>query len=299
VALARLYFAVQALAGAAWWVAVFTVPGVKAATLGELDALVVAAVDIPLFVLASAVAAIRPKPVMWVVLGWTLLVTAGMVLYATVTTLAGWGALTMLVASGGSVLAVVAAATGRIPTEWVIAGPFRFRVAREGAKHWARTFAQLTIFWGLFLVVLPAAIAVVEWRWQLGVDLPMPVRLAGIGILLLASALGVWSARTMAIAGEGTPLPSETARRLVVAGPYRVVRNPMAVAGVAQGVAIGLLLSSWLVVLYALAGSLIWNWVVRPHEEADLAARFGEEFERYRASVRCWLPSIRSPSIRA
>lgn len=298
-ALARLYFAVQALAGAAWWVGVFTVPAVKTATLGELDAVVVAAVDIPLFVLASAVAAIRPKPVMWVVLGWTLLVTAGMVLYATVTTLAGWGALTMLAASGGSLLAVVAAATGRIPTEWIIAGPFRFRVAREGAKHWARTFVQLTIFWGLFLVVLPAAIAVVEWRWQLGVDLPMPVRLAGIGILLLASALGVWSARTMAIAGEGTPLPSETARRLVVAGPYRVVRNPMAVAGVAQGVAVGLLLSSWLVVLYALAGSLVWNAVVRPHEEADLAERFGEEFERYRASVRCWLPSIPPPSIRA
>jgi protein-S-isoprenylcysteine O-methyltransferase Ste14 len=46
--------------------------------------------------------------------------------------------------------------------------------------------------------------------------------------------------------------------RLVVAGPYRWVRNPMALASIAQGVAVGLILSSWLVVVYAVAGALLW-----------------------------------------
>jgi len=82
--------------------------------------------------------------------------------------------------------------------------------------------------------------------------------------------------------------------RLVIAGPYRFVRNPMAMAGVVQGAAVGLMLASWLVVAYAIAGSLVWNSVVRPLEEADLESRFGDEFLRYRMSVRCWVPRLRA-----
>jgi protein-S-isoprenylcysteine O-methyltransferase Ste14 len=82
------------------------------------------------------------------------------------------------------------------------------------------------------------------------------------------------------------------ANRLVVSGPYRWVRNPMAIAGIVQGVAVGLVLSSWLVVAYAVAGSLLWNYAIRPLEEADLEERFGSEFRQYRDSVRCWIPAI-------
>lgn len=106
-------------------------------------------------------------------------------------------------------------------------------------------------------------------------------------LLLTASALGIWSAAAMSTQGDGTPLPSATARRLVIAGPYRFVRNPMALAGIAQGVAVGLMIDSWLVVMYALCGSLVWNWVVRPLEEVDLEERFGVEYAAYACAVRC------------
>jgi len=46
------------------------------------------------------------------------------------------------------------------------------------------------------------------------------------------------------------------------------------------------------VVAYAVTGSLIWNYAVRPHEEADLESRFGDGFCRYRSEVRCWLPRL-------
>lgn len=104
------------------------------------------------------------------------------------------------------------------------------------------------------------------------------------------SALGLWSAVVMSTLGDGTPLPSAMPSRLVIAGPYRWIRNPMAVAGIAQGAAVGLILQSWLVVAYAVLGSLVWNYAVRPLEEADLEDRFGEEFQHYRATVRCWIP---------
>ena len=54
------------------------------------------------------------------------------------------------------------------------------------------------------------------------------------------------------------------------------------------------MLGSWLVVLYALAGSLLWNWVVRLLEEADLEARFGAEFVAYQERVACWVPRVPS-----
>lgn len=46
---------------------------------------------------------------------------------------------------------------------------------------------------------------------------------------------------------------------------------------IVQGVAVGLILSSWLVIVYAIAGSLLWNYAIRPLEESDLETRFGDD----------------------
>lgn len=291
----RAYFTVQAIAGGLWWLGVFTIPWVRTATLGGLDTALVAAADIPLFVVASAIAAFGVKPAAWVATGWTVLVTVALGLYASVTTEAGWGVLLMIAASGASLLALSLVVLGRIPTEWLIAGPFAFRTAKPRAAHaqLAVTIAQLLVFWGLFLGVGPTIIALVEQRWRLSIAFPDGVRVAGAVVFLLASALGVWSACAMSLRGDGTPLPAASANRLVLAGPYRWVRNPMAVAGIVQGAAIGLMVSSWLVVIYALVGSVLWNYAVRPLEERDLDARFGADYRAYRDSVRCWIPTIK------
>lgn len=291
---ARTYFAAQALVGAAWWLSVFTFEGVRRATLGELDPVLVAAFDLPLFVLASALAAFGLRWAACIAAPWTALVAALMAGYATVTQFAGWGAVLMVAAAACSTLAAILLVLGEVPAGWVLIGPFAFREARPAATggHLGRTIAQMLVFWGLFLVVLPLLISWGEDRWRLRLDLPTWVQVCGLVVLVAASALGVWSATSMATRGDGTPLPSATASRLVIAGPYRLVRNPMAVAGIAQAVGVGLMLGSWLVVLYALAGSLIWNWVVRPLEEADLEARFGAEFVAYQERVACWVPRV-------
>lgn len=295
----RAYFAVQAAAGAAWWIAVFTSAVIREATLGSLDPVAVAVFDIPLFVAASAVAAFGVKPAAVVSAGWTTIVAVALATYATITAEAGWGAVVMAIAAGGSVLAVCLVLLERIPTGWIIRGPFAFRLAGSRstpAAHMVTTFAQIVIFWGLFLVVIPLIIVFVEQRWSVSLQLPWFVVPLGVGILVLASALGLWSAFVMSTLGDGTPLPSAMPHRLVIAGPYRWVRNPMAVAGIVQGAAVGLILSSWLVVAYAVAGSLLWNYAIRPHEEADLEQRFGDEFRQYRESVQCWVPGVPSPS---
>ena len=286
--LARLYFAAQAIAGAAWWIAVFAVPAVREVTLGSLHPFAVAVFDVPLFVVASALAAFGVKPAAFVATGWTTLVAIALAVYATVTTEAGWGVLLMVAAAGGSLAALSLMVLGRIPTELIIAGPFAFKQARIESRHVLVTAAQVVMFWGLFLVVGPLVIVFLETRW--GIGLAFDGFAVGLVVLVLASALGIWSAITMSTLGKGTPLPSAMANQLVIAGPYRFVRNPMAVAGIVQGAAIGLLFSSWLVVVYAVLGSLLWNYAVRPLEEADLEERFGVDYVRYRDAVRCWIP---------
>lgn len=297
---ARVYFGIQALSGALWWGVVFLSDAARAATLGDLPVIPVAALDIPLFVVGSALVAAGLRRALWIVVPWTLFVAAGMVVYATITTSAGWGALLMLLAGAASAGAGVVLTMGRVPTEWVTTGPFAFRsAATMGATRvLRRTGAQTLFFWGIFLVAIPLVISLVESRWMLSVVPPDAVRAAGVVLLVAASALGVWSAVSMSVEGEGTPLPSQMARRLVVVGPYRHVRNPMAVAGIAQGVAVGMILGSWLVVVYALCGSVLWNSVVRPLEEADLEDRFGADFRDYRARVSCWIP-VRPAASRA
>ena len=211
----RGYFAAQAIAGAAWWVAVFTVPFVRNATLGGLPPTLVAVVDIPLFVVASALAAAGVRIAVWIVVPWTLIVTTALALYATITTEAGWGVLLMLAASAGSVGAGMLVLFGQIPTERMLVGPLGFRDARAGSagRHVAATAVQLVAFWGLFLVVFPLGIAALEQRWGLSVGMPAAVVVTGVVILLLASALGLWSALTMSTRGSGTPLPSAATTR--------------------------------------------------------------------------------------
>ena len=291
----RAYFAVQAVAGLAWWVAVFTVPVVREATLGSLDPVIVAVFDVPLFVVGSAIAALGVRAAAIVVTAWTALVAGSLAVFATVTAEAGWGVLFMVAATGASLVALSLMILGRIPTEWIIYGPFAFRPAPAGssvARNVATTFGQIVLMWGLFLGVIPVIISALEARWGVGMPLPAFTVPAGVVLLVLASGLGVWSAITMSTLGAGTPLPSAMPNRLVIAGPYRWIRNPMAVAGIVQGAAAGLMLQSWLVVVYAIAGSLVWNYAVRPLEEHDLEQRFGDDYRRYRDAVWCWVPRV-------
>ncbi|TWU15470.1 methyltransferase family protein [Allorhodopirellula heiligendammensis] len=159
---------------------------------------------------------------------------------------------------------------------------------RPAAVLW--TLGQTMIFWSVFLWVLPMGI--VELERYCGIDgfghaFQSP---ASIGLFAMASCLGLWSGITMATHGNGTPLPTATARRLVIAGPYQFVRNPMAVAGILQSLAVGWYLGSYAVMVYSLAGAVFWHVVVRPVEELDLAGRFGDDYRRYCKTVSLWFP---------
>jgi protein-S-isoprenylcysteine O-methyltransferase Ste14 len=173
---------------------------------------------------------------------------------------------------------------------------WRGREARPAsvARNAAKTLAQIVVMWSIFFALLPLVIYYIEGAIGLS-----SVRFdsttwvfVGVVVFVLGGALGLVSAAYMVAYGQGTPLPVDCPREMVVRGPYRHIRNPMAAGSFAQGVAVGLMLGSPLVVAYALAGAVGWNYFVRPMEEMDLERRFGQPYARYRDSVRCWLPTV-------
>jgi len=157
-----------------------------------------------------------------------------------------------------------------------------------------KTFVQAAVIWSMIFAVIPAIVLLVEDAIGLSAyRFASPLlRLVGGAIFLLAGGLNVTAACVMAVRGKGTPLPATCARRLVVAGPFRYLRNPMATATFTQGVGLGLFLGSPMVVAGSLAAALVWQWVLRPWEEQDLEQRFGESYRRYRSAVRCWIPRL-------
>lgn len=167
-----------------------------------------------------------------------------------------------------------------------------FRKAAETSTNWilVKTFTQIVVVWSLILIVFPYLITVLEDKLGiLRLQFPFQKPLAAI-LFIVISSIGVTSAYVMSRIGKGTPLPLDHAKNLVILGPYAWVRNPMAVSGVGQGLAVALFLGSPLVALYALMGSLIWQLIFRPLEEENLAERFGKPYEEYKGAVRCWLP---------
>lgn len=296
----RNYWLVQAVAVVLWWLAVFASPEVRRLTLGTLPTEIVYA-DVLIVVFGGALAA-RSKSQRWAISAGVLvvvwLVGAGVWtwVHAWSTLDAGLGAVMMGLAVLASTGTLVAQLRGGIPWSCLIIGPFRFRTSSEASTTslLLRTGLQIVVFWTVFLWVLPLLVQWLERQFDLElISMHHPsIRLAGWTLFIIAGTLGLISGATMVVHGSGTPLPARQSRTLVVVGPYQWVRNPMAVTGIAQGVAVGMILGSWMVVLYAVIGSLGWDGLIRPAEEADLRERFGTDFDTYAHRVRCWVPRL-------
>ncbi|MEO1435393.1 MAG: isoprenylcysteine carboxylmethyltransferase family protein [Bacteroidota bacterium] len=154
-----------------------------------------------------------------------------------------------------------------------------------------KTGFQILCVWLLTLFVFPALLLHSFGTPTVRVG---PTAILSIILFIGFSGLGLYSAYTMVKLGEGTPLPIDQTQKLVTKGPYQYVRNPMAIAGIGQGLAISLLFRSVPILLYALIGAVLWQFVVRPLEENDMEERFGEPYLDYKKRVKCWIPIFRS-----
>ncbi len=143
------------------------------------------------------------------------------------------------------------------------------------------------------IVVVPALLV-----WA-SAGTTLAVRPAGPGTLWFwlalaaaapALALIVSTVRLFVVRGKGTPAPWDPPAKLVVAGPYRYVRNPMLSGVVLFLLAEALVLRSWPIAAWTCIFIAMATAFFVFAEEPGLERRFGDAYRAYRTNVPRWLP---------
>jgi protein-S-isoprenylcysteine O-methyltransferase Ste14 len=141
----------------------------------------------------------------------------------------------------------------------------------------ARAVTYAALFIGLLLVFLPGRILS-----STGVPQPSSIgvwQLAGMLLGACGAALALTCILTFVFVGRGTPAPFDPPRRLVVRGPYRLMRNPMYLgAGLALAGA-AVFYQSLPLLGYAGVFLLISHVFVVLYEEPALRRAFEEDYE--------------------
>jgi len=150
----------------------------------------------------------------------------------------------------------------------------------------------------LFTIVVPG-LGGVWLPWRLVSDSRGGAVTPGFWPAVVVIAAGVllygWCVWNFAAAGHGTPGLWDAPRRVVAAGPYRWVRNPIYLAAVAIVAGEAWLFLSLRVLVYAAAMAVFFHVFVVGVEERRLQGRFGAAYLDYRRAVPRWLP--RRPAV--
>jgi protein-S-isoprenylcysteine O-methyltransferase Ste14 len=109
-------------------------------------------------------------------------------------------------------------------------------------------------------------------------------------VIALGLALYLWCVWMFAVVGRGTPGPWDAPRQVVVAGPYRWVRNPIYIAAMLVVLGEAWLFLSVPLLIYVAVMAIGFNLFVVFYEEPTLRRRFGDTYVEYRLTVRRWLP---------
>jgi protein-S-isoprenylcysteine O-methyltransferase Ste14 len=116
--------------------------------------------------------------------------------------------------------------------------------------------------------------------------------ITGTFLLIVGLFLAGWTMRLFVKIGKGTAAPWDPPKKLVVAGPYCHVRNPMITSVLIMLMAESLLLGSrhifgWFVAFF------LGNTIYFPFfEEKDLEKRFGKDYLQYKCNVPRWIPML-------
>ncbi len=149
-----------------------------------------------------------------------------------------------------------------------------------------RAVTYAALFIGLVLVLLPA-----QLLSGAGIASPGTIgapQVAGMVIALCGGALALWCILTFAVVGKGTPAPFDPPRRLVVRGPYAVVRNPMYIGAGLALLGASLFYRSLALLGYTAAFFLATHLFVALYEEPTLRRTFGVDYETYCRRVGRW-----------
>lgn len=160
--------------------------------------------------------------------------------------------------------------------------------AREGGLLLTlRAGMALALFGPVFLHIVKP-----EWMRWASFDAPDALRWLGaiLGGLVLPTVHLVL--RTLGRNVSETVL-TKADHELVTGGPYRLVRHPLYATGLALFLALGLMATSWVVLLATGVAFVLIRSVVIPREERALLAKFGERYRMYARQTGALAPRLR------
>jgi protein-S-isoprenylcysteine O-methyltransferase Ste14 len=166
-----------------------------------------------------------------------------------------------------------------------------------------RIVQAIVLLPGTMTIVLPALLLYLGGGPAIGFELAWPLAalavVGGAALLALGGGLMYRTISLLAAVGGGTLAPWDPTRRLVVAGPYRHVRNPMITGVLAVLLGEGLVLSSPAILVMAAIFFAVNATYIPLVEEPGLADRFGDEYRTYSRHVPRWIPRARpwSPDV--
>lgn len=153
-----------------------------------------------------------------------------------------------------------------------------------------RAITYAVLFIGLVLVYLP--VRLLSWSGMVRPDAIEAQQVAGMAVGVAGAGVALWCIFAFVFVGKGTPAPFDPPRRLVIQGPYRLVRNPMYIgAGLALAGA-AIFYESVLLLGYAGIFFLATHLFVVSYEEPALRRTFGQHYEGYCRQVSRWWPRV-------
>lgn len=106
-----------------------------------------------------------------------------------------------------------------------------------------------------------------------------------VGINLLVSTIKLFDKK-----GKGTLAPWAPTKKLVIAGAYKYVRNPMISGVICILISEALIFNAFSILVEALLIFIINTIYFKLKEEPDLEKRFGSEYVEYKKNVPMWIP---------
>jgi len=143
---------------------------------------------------------------------------------------------------------------------------------------------------GFLLLFAWIALLVRAFDRRFGLSLPAAAKIPGVFLGALGAILVLACASVFISRGRGTPAIFDAPRAFVAVGPYKYVRNPMYIGGLALLFGFGLYERSISILLLTLLLFPLLHLFVLFYEEPTLTQKFGSSYQEYLSAVCRWIP---------
>jgi protein-S-isoprenylcysteine O-methyltransferase Ste14 len=156
-----------------------------------------------------------------------------------------------------------------------------------GHAVWTTTFVHIGLGFTFGVPIVRAVSTYQDWS---GWVLPIP-SVIGLVLVIITGAVFLLTVINLALKGFGAPFFIVLSRKLAADWMYAWTRNPMALAGLAFFLSLGIWFQSalfvlWVIIVFAPA----YVFFAKVYEERELEIRFGASYLEYKSRTPMFFP---------